>query len=976
MAQKVRIGEWIKLKNTDSLLEVVSGKVELYVVCKNRRVFLCEEKAGGFLCAIPEEAGRVAAEGPDAARDGHSSENPPLTELSIIAIATKETTLRTVTPDALRNADHSRQAAALTGALLPYFCRPDRRLLPRVCRELLPGEKAAFPAGTRLAVPKGEALSWLELSREALQEDTAVRFIGDSNILLLPAQESVALETDAEVEAFSTEAMLERFGIELFVSAIRSEIALFCRAYAGYFRAEEVRAGENLADFSRTKELLLSNSYRELLKNLIPDLPFIQRAEDKSQPPVIHALRGIGDYFGIPHSRIRLPEGAVHLTDTQEILHALGTRELHGRKIELAPGWHRQDIGPLLVFRDSQPFALIPSAPGRYERLDYESGQRIAVTDEEADSYESHAYCFSQGMPEDIDSLWKWFRWTTRLCWERDFWLLLFCCFIAGLIPVVAPLVTKTIFEDIIPTYDKMALLLVVQVMFVTSIAGALIALVRGLTVMRLKNHVRVTAESALWIKLLSLPAAFFRKYQIGDLALRMQGVSVLSNQLSSTAANGIFNGIFCFWNLLVMFYYSWKMALLAVGIWAVFFVAEMYFSWRQMNYLRNKTEASGRVSGQLLQILAGLNKFRLRAAEERAFYLWTQRFGEEWKWNRKSRWQDTWIGLISSAQPIVLSFCIFYFAMSLSDLSRTGGGAFMTTAEFLSFNAAMGSFGMALSGLLGGIVSIWGVLPSLERILPILQEKSEVSESKMPAGELSGEIEAAELSFRYQPDAPLVLKNINLSIHPGSFIAIVGSSGSGKSTLLRVLIGLEKPEHGAVFYDGMDLSDLDVSSVRRQIGVVMQHGQLMEGSIFSNIVGSLPLTMDDAWEVARLVGLEADIKELPMGMYTIVGEGGATFSGGQRQRLLIARSLVHHPRIIVFDEATSSLDNETQAIVAKTLESMRATRIVVAHRLSTIEHADRILVMERGEIVEDGTYDELMKKDGLFARLAARQIA
>ena len=299
-----------------------------------------------------------------------------------------------------------------------------------------------------------------------------------------------------------------------------------------------------------------------------------------------------------------------------------------------------------------------------------------------------------------------------------------------------------------------------------------------------------------------------------------------------------------------------------------------------------------------------------------------------------------------------------------------------MTTADFLCFNAAMGSFGMALSGLLGGVVSIWGVMPSLERILPILQEKSEVSESKLPAGELTGEIEAVELSFRYQPDAPLVLKNISLSIHPGSFIAVVGSSGSGKSTLLRVLIGLEKPESGAVLYDGMDLSDLDVSSVRRQIGVVMQHGQLMEGSIFSNIVGSLPLTMDDAWEVARLVGLEEDIKELPMGMYTVVGEGGSTFSGGQRQRLLIARSLVHHPRIIVFDEATSSLDNETQAIVANTLEAMRATRIVVAHRLSTIEHADRILVMERGEIVEDGTYDELMKKGGIFAELAARQIA
>ena len=955
MIRTVKTGEWIELQNEGSLLEIVSGGAELYVVCNSRRVFLCEESSGGFLCAIPKKIE---------------------TQLSLVAIATRETTLRTVTPEEIYGWERSRQAAALTGALLPFFCRPAHRLLPRVCRALLPGERAELSAGTRLAVPKGETLSWLELPREALQEDAATRFIGESNILLLPARESVSLSAAAVVAALSTETVLEQFGRESIFTVIRTEIGLFCQAWLAYFRTEGERAGEKLSAFSRTRELLVSNSYRELMKNLIPDLPFVHRDEDRNQPPVIHVLREIGEYFGISHNRIRLPEEATHLRDAHEILRALGNRELHGREIELIPGWHRQDIGPLLAFKEGKPFALLPVTPDRYERLDYESGERVTVSDEDAAAYEHRAFCFTQGMPEDIDSLWKWFKWTTKLCWERDFWLLLFCCFIAGLIPVVAPLVTQTIFEDIIPTYDKKALLLVVQVLFVTSIAGALISLVRGLTMMRIKNHIRVTAESALWIKLLSLPAAFFRKYQIGDLALRMQGVSLLSHQLSTTAASGIFNGIFCFWNLIVMFYYSWQMALLAVFIWAVFFALAMLFSWRQAGYRRAKADAAGRVSGQLLQILAGLNKFRLRAAEERAFYLWTQRFGEEWKWNRKSRWQDTWISLISTAQPIVLNFCIFYLAMSLLDLSQTQGAGFMTTAGFLCCNAAMGGFGSALNGLRTGIVSLWGVLPSLERILPILREKSEVSESKLPVGELTGEIEAAEVRFRYKPDAPLVLKNINLSINPGSFIAIVGSSGSGKSTLLRVLIGLEKPEIGAVLYDGMDLSELDVSSVRRQIGVVMQHGQLMEGTIFSNIVGSLPLTLDDAWEVARLVGLEADIKELPMGMYTAVGEGGATFSGGQRQRLLIARSLVHHPRIIVFDEATSALDNETQAVVAKTLENMRATRIVVAHRLSTIQNADRILVMERGEIVEDGTYDELMKKGGLFAQLAARQIA
>ena len=437
-----------------------------------------------------------------------------------------------------------------------------------------------------------------------------------------------------------------------------------------------------------------------------------------------------------------------------------------------------------------------------------------------------------------------------------------------------------------------------------------------------------------------------------------MQGISALSHQLSSAVASGIFNGIFCFWNLILMCWYSYKLTLLAILVWAVFLVLSLFFSWRKIRFQRKKADASGRVSGQLLQLLAGLSKFRLRAAEERAFYLWTKRFGEEWKWNRKSRWQESWLSLISGAQSIVLNFCIFYYAMSLLDMERETGIAFMSTASFLSFNSAMGSFGSSLNGCKNGVVSLWGIMPMLERIIPILEEKSEVSEHKLPVGELSGEIETSGVDFRYRPDAPLVLKNINLTVSPGTFLAVVGPSGSGKSTLLRVLLGLETPACGSVLYDGQDISELDISSVRRQIGVVMQHGQLMEGSIFSNIVGSLPLTQDDAWEVARLVGLEDDIKELPMGLNTIVNEGGTTFSGGQRQRLLIARSLVNHPRIIVFDEATSALDNETQAIVSDTLDKMRATRIIVAHRLSTIRNADRIIVMDRGEIAEDGTYD------------------
>ncbi len=770
--------------------------------------------------------------------------------------------------------------------------------------------------------------------------------------------------------------MLGAYGSDAVREKLLCEMRRFAAAYLAYFHREEQLEEERLSQFAQTKELLLANSYNELFQNILPQGDFVNRVEDRKQPPLVHAIREIGAYLGISRRRIRLPADACHLTDQREILRLLdGSCGLYSRAVDLEAGWHRMDLGPLLVFRDGNPYALLPKAPDRYECIDLEEGRRIPVDDGLAASFSSQAFFFAQKMPEDVDGLWKWFRWLSRLSWARDWWVLLLCCLIAGFVPVVTPLVTQTVFADIIPSYDKQAHLLVVQVMLVTAVSGALAQLVRGITVLRIKNCTRQTAESALWLKLLSLPASFFRRYQVGELAIRMQGIGVLSHQLSSAAADGIFSGIFCFWNLIVMFWYSYELAILAVVIWGVYFLLVMALSWRQAKYLRKKTEVSGRVSGQVLQILTSLSKFKLRAAEERAFYLWTRRFGAEWKWNRKARAQANWVEFVNQSQTLVMNFCIFYLAMTLFDDGMAAGTTFMSQASFLSFYAALGSFGSSLSGLQSGIAGIWKVLPSLEYMRPILEEKSEVSEDRVPAGELSGAVLVESVDFRYKAGMPLVLKHVVFSVEPGEFLAVVGSSGSGKSTLLRLLLGMEQPEKGAVFYDGQDISQLDPASVRRQIGVVLQHGQLMSGSVFSNIVGSLPLTMEDAWEVAKLVGLEKDIRDMPMGMHTIVDEGGATFSGGQRQRILIARALANRPRLVFFDEATSSLDNETQAIVSHTLEKMKATRIIIAHRLSTIRKADRILVLEQGEIAEVGNYEELMRRNGLFRTLAERQM-
>jgi ABC-type bacteriocin/lantibiotic exporter with double-glycine peptidase domain len=318
---------------------------------------------------------------------------------------------------------------------------------------------------------------------------------------------------------------------------------------------------------------------------------------------------------------------------------------------------------------------------------------------------------------------------------------------------------------------------------------------------------------------------------------------------------------------------------------------------------------------------------------------------------------------------PVASNILIFAMALPL-----LGHGAFRT-GDFLAFIAAFASCVAGMLALSGALLTTLSVVPLYEQARPILQAEPEQSAGRSEPGALTGELEVQRLSFRYHAEGPLVLRDVSFQAKPGEFVAFVGPSGSGKSTILRLLLGFELPHAGAVYYDGQDLQGLDVSAVRRQIGVVLQSGRLMPGDILTNIIGSAPLTIEDAWEAARMAGLDEDVKAMPMGMHTLVNEGGSTLSGGQRQRLMIARAIVHRPRLLYFDEATSALDNRTQAIVSASLERLQATRIVIAHRLSTIHNADRIYAIQGGRIADGGTYTELMSRPGLFQDLARRQL-
>jgi NHLM bacteriocin system ABC transporter ATP-binding protein len=387
-----------------------------------------------------------------------------------------------------------------------------------------------------------------------------------------------------------------------------------------------------------------------------------------------------------------------------------------------------------------------------------------------------------------------------------------------------------------------------------------------------------------------------------------------------------------------------------------------------QVSRQRSLTQIQGELFGTVLQFVTGISKIRLSGTENRAFAVWAGQFSEQKAIAFKAGMISNIISTFNSAFP-VLSLAAIFFWLS----SRQSG--LLSAGSFLGFNAAFITFQFALVQLSSTLVSSLYVVPIYERAKPILEALPEVDVKKNHPGDLTGDIEVSHVCFRYSSDGPLVLDDVSFHIKPGEFVALVGASGSGKSTLLRLLLGFESPESGSVYYDGQDLAGIDSRGVRRQIGVVLQNGKIMAGDIFRNIVGSSNLTVDDAWEAARLAGFDEDIRQMPMGMYTVLPPGASTLSGGQRQRLMIARAVVRKPRIILFDEATSALDNITQSIVGKSLETLQATRVVIAHRLSTIINADRILVLDRGRIVQSGNYEQLIAREGPFLELAKRQL-
>ncbi len=555
---------------------------------------------------------------------------------------------------------------------------------------------------------------------------------------------------------------------------------------------------------------------------------------------------------------------------------------------------------------------------------------------------------------------------------RADVGVLLATGLLAALAGLLTPVATGRLIDRAIPAGSASVILAIIAGLAAAGLAAIALDVLRTLAVLRFEARTSVAIQAAVLDRVIGAPARFFRAFSSGDLALRLGAVNTVQRTVTGASIGAFIVGIFLTANVALMITYSPRLTVAALGVVAVTAILSAAIGIARLSIGRRIEAADGKLSAMSYEYFAGIAKLRAAAAESRAFTNWLTRYREFRGLNlRSATLSNLESVLLSILQPAAATL-ILYLAWRLAE---TPSARALSVGEFVAFQAAMFGLLAGVHGIVATALDLAALAPVWERARPILATPPEDSVRGKIRHDPLGAIDFAGVSFAY-PGGPEVLSDIDLAIRPGEFVAIVGASGSGKSTLLRLLLGFEFPGHGTVRFDGRVLQALDLRSLRSRIGTVLQGGRLWAGDILTNIVGASSLGVDDAWGAARAAGLAADIEAMPMGMYTLVGEGVSTLSGGQRQRVLIARALVGRPRILLLDEATSALDNLSQAAVLETLESLEATRVVIAHRLATVRNADRIVVLDKGRIVQQGTFRELAAVPGPFAAMLARQVA
>ena len=657
-----------------------------------------------------------------------------------------------------------------------------------------------------------------------------------------------------------------------------------------------------------------------------------------------------------------------NITDRNEQLeYLLRPHGIMRRTVTLSKGWYEDAIGAMLGIRksDGMVVALIPTGFSGYRYRDMETGKHVKINGKNQELFEEEAIAFYKPLPLKALGISDLMRYILGTLSPADFVMTGASALAVTLIGMLSPKLNNLLFSRVIEDGSTQILLAITVFMICVTLSSLLINGVKSLIIARINTKMSISVQAAVMSRLMSLPAGFFKNYSSGELSARVQCSNSLCEMLVSAALTTGLTSVFSLVYISQIFVYAPALVIPSLFIMLATVAFTVISALVQMKVSKKKMELSSKESGMSYALISGVQKIKLTGAEMRAFAQWGNLYAEEARLAYNPPMFLKINSVISSAISLAGTLMMYWIAVSSG----------VSVANYYAFNTAYGMVSGAFISLAGMALTVAQIKPVMDMVEPILKAVPEISEGKQMITRLSGSIELNNVSFRYNENMPLVIDDLSLKIRPGQYVAIVGATGCGKSTLLRLMLGFESPQKGAVYVDGKDIAAVDLKSLRRNIGVVMQNGKLFTGDIFSNIIISAPwLTMDEAWHAAELSGIAEDIRRMPMGMHTMISEGSGGISGGQRQRLMIARAIAPKPKVLMFDEATSALDNLTQKTVSESLDSLKCTRIVIAHRLSTIKQCDRILVLDKGKIIEDGTYEKLIQRGGFFAELVARQ--
>ena len=847
----------------------------------------------------------------------------------------------------------------LSEALSEDGTQADERTTGDTVRWLRPGERLSMADGGPLGTRPGSA--WLDVEGGAVpllfgQEQGDA----DAPFPLTPAAQLAAKGPLAgqaiTTAALAAEDRLDAAIAQLHAAAVRALATLRDRSAAN--EAQRLKQGA-----AHDKQAI--DTAMDRLSAIVEERDAIAAAPGREA--LYRACQLVGDSLGLQLDSAA--ETSMESGDTGARIGEIARRSrIQSRRVLLDDGWWRQDLGPLIGLRDEDnaPLALLPRKANGYDIIEPASGKRWRATAQNASSVAPTAYMLYRPLPEGQLTPWRLAKFALRRT-RRDFIGVAFAGSLLGLIGAATPVATGFLFESVVPSGERYLLFQVAAALALGSLLSFVFTLVREQAILRLDGRTASALQPAIWDRLMRLPASFFKRYSAGEMQERATGVEqVRSTIIEVTLAAGV-TAIFSLFHVALMLYYDWRLGLLAIVLVAVLAAVTAFIGVRRARESRNVAIAQGSLASLVFQLISGMAKLRVAGAEPRAFARWGDRFSDERRAIlAERRWRNR--QQVFNAGYQTLATAALFAAIAAAEAWTIGPGI------FVAFIAAYGAFQGAALELSRATVSLIAAIPRYRRAKPIMDATPESDATKADPGTLRGHIEVNNVVFRYRDDEPPVLDGLSLAIKPGQFAAVVGPSGSGKSTLLRLLLGLEQAESGEIFYDRQALSGLDVQRVRRQIGVVLQHGRIFAGDILSNIKASSGADLETCKRAAEWAGLGDDLEQFPMGLHTGLTEGAPTLSGGQRQRLLIARALAARPRLLFLDEATSALDNKTQSIVTESLDRLAVTRLVVAHRITTIADADVIFVLDNGRVVETGSYHDLIAKGGHFAALATRQ--